>query len=420
MSLTENSLFYHKNPNPGKIAILPTKPCSTQEELSLAYTPGVAQPCLEIEKDKNKVFDYTSKGNLVGVITDGSAVLGLGNIGALASKPVMEGKSVLFKKFSGIDAFDIEINEQNPDKFVEIVKSISPTFGGINLEDISSPRCFIIEEKLKNALDIPVFHDDQHGTAVIAGAAVLNAIELTNKKKENMKIVISGAGAAGRAIFLHLINLGFSQEQIFVYDKFGVLFKGRKEIISDWHKMLFRETSSRTLSDLMKGADVFIGVSVGGIVSKEMIDLMNENPVIFAMANPVPEISYEDVKSINPNAIVGTGRSDFPNQVNNVLGFPAIFRGALDVRAKSITENMKKAASIALANVAKMKVPKDILKAYNLQHLEFSNDYVIPKPFDKRVLIEVAYAVAKSAVKDNVAKKEINFDIYKDTLGEII
>ncbi len=420
MSLKEKSLFYHKNPSPGKISILPTKPCSTQDELSLAYTPGVAEPCLEIKDDDLKVFDYTSKANLVGVITDGSAVLGLGNIGALASKPVMEGKSVLFKQFAGIDAFDIEVNEQNPDRFIETVKAISPTFGGINLEDISSPRCFIIEEKLKEALDIPVFHDDQHGTAVIAGAAVLNAVELTGKKKENMKIVISGAGAAGRAIFLHLVNLGFLKEQIFVYDKFGVLFEGREETISDWHKVLFRKTSARTLSDLMKGADVFIGVSVGGIVSKEMIASMNDFPVVFAMANPVPEISVEDVKSVKPDAIVGTGRSDYPNQVNNVLGFPAIFRGALDVRAKAITENMKKAASIALANVAKTEVPKEVLDAYNLKSLEFSVDYVIPKPFDKRVLIEVAYAVALSAVKDGVARKEIDFSTYKTYLGEIL
>lgn len=411
-----NALDYHRLPFPGKISVEPSKPCLTQKDLSLAYTPGVAIPCLEIEKNPDLAYEYTTKGNLVAVITDGTAVLGLGNIGALAGKPVMEGKALLFKKFAGINAFDIELNETDPEKFAAIVKAMEPTFGGINLEDISSPRCFGIEESLKASMNIPVFHDDQHGTAVIAGAGILNALEIAGKKKENIKVVICGAGAAGVAVARHLLNLGLNKEQIFAYDKDGVLYKGRENTVSGWHDFLFRETKERSLGGIMAGADIFIGVSVKGIVTPEMLKLMNKNPVIFAMANPDPEVSFDVIKEVRPDAIAGTGRSDFPNQVNNVLGFPAIFRGALDIRAKAITDSMKVAASLALAKVARMDVPEDVLRAYNLKHLEFGPDYIIPKPFDSRVLIEVASAVAEAGMKEGVERIKIDNKLYRDNL----
>lgn len=412
----ESALHYHKYPEPGKIDIVSSKDCITQHDLSLAYTPGVAEPCREIVLDSTKAYDYTIKGNLVGVITDGTAVLGLGDIGPLAGKPVMEGKALLFKRFAKINAFDIEIDEKDPAEFIKIVRSLEPTFGGINLEDISSPRCFEIEEKLKKIMNIPVFHDDQHGTAVICAAGVLNGIEIAGKKPENCKVVVCGAGAAGVSIAKHLINCGFDEKKIFCFDKDGVLFKGRKETVSPYHSFLFQDTTARTLSELMDCADVFIGVSVKGLVSEEMIVKMAQNPVIFPMANPDPEISYEAVMKARPDAMVGTGRTDYPNQVNNVLGFPAIFRGALDIRATSITEKMKMAATHALVKVAKMPVIKSVLDVYGLDSLEFGRNYLIPKPFDPRVLVEVAAAVALAGMDEGVNRINIDIDEYRSRL----
>ena len=412
----EEVLSYHKNPKPGKLEVVPSKVCATQADLAKAYTPGVALPCLEIKDNAETVYDYTGKGNLVGVISDGSAVLGLGNIGALAGKPVMEGKALLFKRFAGIDAFDIEIDEHDPDKFVEIVKSLEPTFGGINLEDISSPRCFEIEEKLKKAMSIPVFHDDQHGTAVICAAGVLNGLEIAGKRPENCKVVLTGAGAAGVAIAKHLINCGIKKENVFAYDKDGVLFEGRKDGLSEYHRFLYRNTPARSLSELFEGADIYIGVSIKGLVKAEMLKKMAPDPVIFPMANPDPEITYEEVKTARPDAIVGTGRTDFPNQVNNLLGFPAIFRGALDVRARQITEKMKMAATLALIKVTKMPVLPEVLKVYGLDSLEYGRNYIIPKPFDPRVLVEVAFAVASAAVEEGVNRVELDLEKYRKDL----
>lgn len=416
--LKEKALNYHKYPKPGKIDIVSSKDCITQYDLSLAYTPGVAEPCKEIKLNKSLAYDYTGKGNLVGVITDGTAVLGLGDIGPLAGKPVMEGKALLFKRFSGINAFDIEIDETEPEQFIKIVKSLEPTFGGINLEDISSPRCFEIEERLKKIMNIPVFHDDQHGTAVICAAGVLNGLEIAGKKPESCKVVICGAGAAGVSIAKHLINCGFNNENIFCYDKDGVLFKGRKETVSSYHSFLFRDTEKRTLIELFENADVFIGVSVKDLVTQEMLKKMKPDPVVFPMANPDPEIPYETVLRIRPDAMVGTGRTDYPNQVNNVLGFPAIFRGALDVRASQITEKMKMAATNALIKVTKMPVLKSVLEIYGLDSLEFGKNYLIPKPFDPRVLIEVAYSVALSAVEEGINGIDIDIRKYKKELTE--
>ena len=411
------ALDYHKRPEPGKIEIIPTKNCKTQDDLSLAYTPGVAVPCLEIEKNADTSFEYTGKGNLVAVITDGTAVLGLGDIGPLASKPVMEGKALLFKRFAGVNAYDIEVDEKNPEKFIEIVKAMEPTFGGINLEDISSPNCFMIEEKLKEIMDIPVFHDDQHGTAVIGAAGVMNGLDIAGKKPENCKVVLTGPGAAGVAIAKHMINCGFKEENIYAYDSKGVLYKGRENKKSPFHTFLFRDTEKRNLEELFDGADVFIGTSVKGMVTEDMILKMAKNPVIFPMANPDPEIPFESIMKVRPDALAGTGRSDYPNQVNNVLGFPAIFRGALDVRARKITENMKMAATHALMRVAKMSVPQSILDIYGLKELEFGKDYLIPKPFDPRVLVEVASSVAQAAMEEGVSRIEINIENYKKELS---
>ncbi|MCK5807552.1 malate dehydrogenase [bacterium] len=402
--MKQKALDYHRYPQPGKIAIIPTKPCKTQEDLALAYTPGVASVCEEIAKNPESAYLYTGKANSVAVITDGTAVLGLGNIGPLASKPVMEGKSLLFKQFANIDSVDIELNTSSPEETIAVIAAMADTFGGINLEDIASPHCFEIEKKLIEMLDIPVFHDDQHGTAVIAGAGVLNGLEIANKSIKTAKIVISGAGAAGVSIHNHLILLGAEKSNIFVYDKDGVLFEGRKEQIGPWHKQLFKPTSARTLAELMKDADVFIGVSVGNIVTADMVASMAIDPIIFPMANPTPEIDYNTIMATRKDAIAGTGRSDFPNQVNNVLGFPAIFRGALDVRASKITEGMKTAATHALANLAKLPVPEEVLKPYGLTELSFGRDYIIPKPFDPRVVIEVSKAVAQAAIAEGIAR----------------
>jgi malate dehydrogenase (oxaloacetate-decarboxylating)(NADP+) len=413
----EDALNYHSVGRKGKIEVITTKPCETQWDLSLAYTPGVAIPCLEIEKEPHKVFDYTAKGNLVAVISNGTAVLGLGDIGAAAGKPVMEGKGVLFKRFADIDVFDIEVNEHDQEKMVEIVKAISPTFGGINLEDIKAPECFYIENKLKGLLDIPVFHDDQHGTAIISGAALLNAIEISGKDISKVKVVYNGAGAAGIACANFHISLGVKRENVIFCDTKGVIYKGRTSGMNEFKEQFAVETDKRTLQEALIGADVFVGLSIANLLTKEMVQSMNDNPIIFAMANPDPEITYEDALAARNDVIMATGRSDYPNQVNNVLGFPFIFRGALDVQATSINEEMKKAAAYALANLAKEDVPESVKQAYGGIDIKFGREYIIPKPFDPRVLTWVAPAVAKAAMETGVARQQINdFDAYRTQL----
>jgi malate dehydrogenase (oxaloacetate-decarboxylating)(NADP+) len=416
MITKQEALDYHSVGRKGKIEVCATKPCITQKDLSLAYTPGVAQPCLEIEKSPEDAYKYTAKGNLVAVVSNGTAVLGLGNIGALAGKPVMEGKGVLFKRFADIDVFDIEIDSMDPDEIIKVCKLLEPTFGGINLEDIKAPECFYIEETLKRELNIPVFHDDQHGTAIISGAGLLNALELQKKDLDKVRVVLNGAGASGIAIANFYVNLGIKKENITLCDTKGVIYKGREQGMNPYKEKFAQDTNMRTLADAMKGADVFIGVSVKDMVSKEMVASMNERPVIFAMANPDPEITYDDARSVRPDLIMGTGRSDFPNQVNNVLGFPFIFRGALDVRSTVINEEMKVAASRALADLAKEDVPDSVIRAYGNRPFRFGPDYVIPKPFDPRVLIWEASAVAKAAMETGVAKIEIDIEEYRRQL----
>jgi malate dehydrogenase (oxaloacetate-decarboxylating)(NADP+) len=418
MELTkQEALDYHSVPTPGKVEVIPTKPCRTQRDLSLAYTPGVADPCLEIEKNPDLCFKYTSRGNLVAVISNGTAVLGLGDIGALAGKPVMEGKGVLFKRFAGIDVFDIEIDTKDPDELINIVQKLEPTFGGINLEDIKAPECFMIERRLQETMDIPIFHDDQHGTAIISGAALINGCILTGRKLEDVRMVISGAGAAGIACAKFYISLGVKPENVILADSKGVIYKGRKEGMNPYKAEFAAETSARTLADAMKGADCFSGLSRAGLVTQEMVKSMNDSPIILAMANPIPEIMPQEARAARPDAIIATGRSDFPNQVNNVLGFPFIFRGALDVQARKINEEMKRAASHALANLAREDVPDSVLRAYGLKRLQFGPDYIIPKPFDPRVLICEASAVAEAAVTSGVARLPMDdFDAYRSRL----
>ena len=417
--LRKAALQYHEYPRRGKIEVLPTKPTLTQDDLSLAYTPGVAAPCLEINREPSLARRYTAKGNLVAVISNGTAVLGLGNIGALAGKPVMEGKGVLFKKFADIDVFDIEIESSNPDEVIQTVKQIAPTFGGINLEDIKAPECFYIEETLKRELDIPVFHDDQHGTAIISGAALINALEIKQKDIAKVKIVISGAGAAGIACANFYISLGAHPDHILMTDSKGVLWNGRgDEENNKYKKKFFRDTKARTLADALRGADVFCGVSIANILTPEMVKEMADGPIIFAMANPDPEITYPLAKEARPDAIVATGRSDYPNQVNNVLGFPFIFRGALDVEATHINEEMKLAAAHSLAKLAKEEVPDSVKRAYDDLSLTFGKAYIIPKPFDPRVLVWSASAVAEAAIRTGAARKPVDIDAYKESLME--
>ncbi len=416
MITKEEALEYHSRERHGKIEVNTSKPCVTQKDLSLAYTPGVAEPCREIQKNPDDVFKYTAKGNLVAVISNGTAVLGLGNIGAAAGKPVMEGKGVLFKRFADIDVFDIEVDSQDPDEIIKVVKLLEPTFGGINLEDIKAPECFYIEETLKKQMNIPVFHDDQHGTAIISGAGLLNAAELVDKRLDALKVVISGAGAAGIACANFYIQLGVRKENVLLCDTKGIIYKGRKEGMNPYKELYAVETDTRSLADALKGADVFSGVSAANIVTKDMVRSMADNPIIFAMANPDPEITYEEAMSARDDVIMATGRSDYPNQVNNVLGFPFIFRGALDVRAHSINEEMKVAAAHALANLTKEPVPYNVIKAYRLEKMEFSREYIIPKPFDPRVLIWEATAVAKAAMDSGVAGKKIDINEYKEKL----
>lgn len=414
---SKDALDYHQYPQPGKTEVVPTKPFVTQRDLSLAYSPGVAQPCLEIEKDKSKVYDYTAKGNLVAVISNGTAVLGLGDIGPEAGKPVMEGKAGLFKVFADINVFDIELDSKDPEEVVRVCEVIAPTFGGINLEDIKSPECFYIEQELQRRLDIPVFHDDQHGTAIISGAALINAVEIAGKKIDEIVMVVNGAGAAAIACAMFYVALGVKKENVFMCDTKGVIFKGRTELMNEFKEMFAVETEKRTLTEALTDADVFVGLSVGNVVTQDMVRVMAPNPIVFAMANPDPEITYPDAVAARPDIIMATGRSDYPNQVNNVLGFPFIFRGALDVHAKSINLEMKIAAAKAIAKLAKQEVPESVKRAYGVKELSFGKDYIIPKPFDPRVLTFVAPEIAKAAMESGVARKQItDFDEYRQQL----
>lgn len=415
----KQALEYHSTGRAGKVEVTPTKACLTARDLSLAYSPGVAAPCLEIAKNPDDVYKYTAKGNLVAVLSNGTAVLGLGNIGPLAGKPVMEGKGVLFKRFADIDVFDIEINATTVEEIVRTVKALEPTFGGINLEDIKAPECFEIERQLQEICDIPIFHDDQHGTAIIGGAAFINACEITGRDISKVKMVVSGAGAAAIATALFMIELGVKRENILMTDSKGVIYKGRTDGMNKYKEFFAADTKARTLSDAINGADAFIGCSAKGLVSKDMVKSMAKNPIIFAMANPDPEITPEEVAEVRDDAIMATGRSDYPNQVNNVLGFPFIFRGALDVRARKINEEMKKAAAYALARLAKEEVPDDVKRAYGNEDFTFGPNYLIPKPFDKRVLSYVAPAVAKAAMDSGVARVKIDdMNAYAKALQE--
>jgi malate dehydrogenase (oxaloacetate-decarboxylating)(NADP+) len=416
----ERALAYHAEGRAGKLKVVPTKPTETQEDLSLAYTPGVAEPCREIARDPSTVYDYTAKGNLVAVVSNGTAVLGLGNIGALAGKPVMEGKAVLFKRFADIDVFDLELDTLETDEFVRTVELLAPTFGGINIEDVRAPECFDIETRLIESLDIPVFHDDQHGTAIISGAALLNALHITDRKIDEIRVVFSGAGAAGIGCARFYRDLGVAPENMVMCDSQGVIYAGRKEAINRQKAEFARKTSARTLADVMRGADVFCGLSQAGLVTADMVKSMAPNPIIFAMANPDPEVTPDEVRAVRNDAIMATGRSDFPNQVNNVLGFPFIFRGALDVRARKINEPMKVAAAGALAELARRGkvVPQIVRDAYGNENFELGPDYIIPKPFDPRLLTYVVPAVAQAAMDSGVARSKIDIVEYGHHLNK--
>lgn len=412
----KKALTYHSSGRPGKIEVVPTKPYGTQVDLSLAYTPGVAEPCLEIQKNPSDAFRYTAKGNLVAVVTNGTAVLGLGDIGALAGKPVMEGKALLFKVFADVDVFDIEIHEKDPGVLIDIVKAISPTFGGINLEDIKAPECFGIEESLKTSLDIPVFHDDQHGTAIISAAGLLNAVEIAGKKIEQIRLVVNGAGASAISCTRLYKKLGVRPENIIMADSRGVLTTRRSDL-NRYKAEFARDIPVTTLAEALKGADMFLGLSAGNVMTRDMLRSMAPDPIVFAMANPDPEISYSDAIATRDDVIMATGRSDYPNQVNNVLGFPFIFRGALDVKATTINEEMKLAAVHALAGLAREEVPAQVLEAYNTDHLSFGRDYIIPKPLDRRLISRISPAVARAAMESGVAREGIgDWDAYRAQL----
>jgi len=416
-----DALEYHERGRPGKVEVVSTKPCLTARDLSLAYSPGVAAPCLAIQQDPSAAYRYTNRGNLVAVLSNGTAVLGLGDIGALAGKPVMEGKAVLFKRFAQVDVFDIEVNTHDPAEVIRACQLLEPTFGGINLEDIKAPECFEIEQELRRTMSIPVFHDDQHGTAIISGAALLNALEIAGKKIEDVRVVVSGAGASAIACTHFYEDLGVRLENILMVDSKGVLYKGRDGGLNKYKERYVRETSARTLADALVGADVFLGCSSAGVVTGEMLKAMASHPIVFALANPDPEIPYDEAKAARPDAIVATGRSDYPNQVNNVLGFPFIFRGALDVRATAINETMKIAAARALAELAREPVPEEVFMAYGGDPFEFGPDYIIPKPFDTRLLVIVSSAVARAACESGVAGLPIsNWDEYRAKLGAMI
>ncbi len=417
----EAALLYHSQGKPGKIEVVPTKPYQTQRDLSLAYSPGVAEPCLEIQKNPETAYDYTAKGNLVAVISNGTAVLGLGDIGAESGKPVMEGKGLLFKIYAGIDVFDIEVNEKDPDKFIEAVKAIAPTFGGINLEDIKAPECFKIEQRLKEELDIPVMHDDQHGTAIISSAGLLNALEVAGKKIEDVRIVVNGAGASAVSCTKLYVSLGARLENIVMLDSKGVISKQRTDLNEQKRFFATDRTDIHTLAEAIKGADVFLGLSRGNVLTQDMVRSMADYPIVFALANPTPEISYEDAMASRPDVLMSTGRSDYPNQINNVIGFPYIFRGALDTRAKAINEEMKLAAVRAIAGLAKKPVPDVVNEAYHVNNLTFGPEYFIPKPVDPRLITEVSMAVAKAAMDSGVARKQItDWDEYKNRLRELM
>ena len=420
-SLSDAALEYHRLPTRGKIAVTPTKPLTNQRDLSLAYSPGVAYPCLAIEKDPSLAFDYTSRGNLVGVITNGTAVLGLGDIGPLASKPVMEGKGCLFKKFAGIDVFDIELAERDPDKLVDIIAALEPTLGGINLEDIKAPECFYIEQKLKERLNIPIFHDDQHGTAIISSAALLNGLELVGKKIGEVKIAVSGAGAAAIACLDLMVGLGVSRANVFVCDSKGVIHTERSDKLDESKRRYAQPTNARTLADVMNGADVFLGCSAAGVVSAEMVKTMARDPIILALANPEPEIRPEIAKAARPDCIIATGRSDYPNQVNNVLCFPYIFRGALDCGATKITDEMKLACVRQIADLAKAETSDEVAAAYPGREMRFGSDYLIPTPFDSRLILRIAPAVAEAAAASGVATRPItDIAAYRDSLSQFV
>jgi malate dehydrogenase (oxaloacetate-decarboxylating)(NADP+) len=416
MTKKQDALDYHANGRPGKIAVVPTKPLTNQRDLALAYSPGVAEPCLEIEKDNDLAYKYTAKGNLVAVVTNGTAVLGLGNIGAIAGKPVMEGKGNLFKQFADIDVFDLEVGSEIPDDVIKFCQLLEPTVGGINLEDIKAPDCFYIEETLRKSLRIPVFHDDQHGTAIISGAALINAVDVVGKKMEELKIVFSGAGAAAISTGEHYIRLGVKRENILMCDRSGVIYKGRKGTLDPYKARFAAETTARTIEDALKGADVFVGLSGAGAITGAMVKTMADKPIVFALANPVPEILPEEVRAVRDDAIIATGRSDYPNQINNVLCFPFIFRGALDVRATEINEEMKMAATRALALLAREDVPDNVAALYGLRNVCFGADYIIPFPFDPRVLLWVAPAVAWAAVASGAAADFVDIDEYRQRL----
>lgn len=420
--MKEEALDYHRRGRPGKVKTVPTKPTVTAADLSLAYSPGVAEPCREIHKEPGDIYRYTAKGNLVAVVSNGTAVLGLGNIGAAASKPVMEGKGVLFKRFADIDVFDIEVDSEDVEDVIRVCELIAPTFGGINLEDIRAPECFVIEERLKQSLDIPVFHDDQHGTAIISGAALLNALAITERKIEDVRVVFSGAGASGIACARLYRDLGVRPENMLLCDSRGVIYDGRGEGVNEYKADFSRETNCRTLGDALEGADVFVGVSQAGLVTREMVASMADRPIIFAMANPDPEILPDEVDAVRSDAITATGRSDYHNQVNNVLGFPFIFRGALDVLASEINEPMKLAAVEALAELAQRgdAVPEVVKRAYPNEVFDFGPRYIIPKPFDPRVLLFVAPAVAQAAMASGVARRPIDLVDYEQRLEETI
>jgi malate dehydrogenase (oxaloacetate-decarboxylating)(NADP+) len=413
----EEALAFHAQGRPGKLQITPTKPLVTARDLSLAYSPGVAAPCLEIEKNPDTVYDYTARGNIVAIISNGTAVLGLGDLGALASKPVMEGKAVLFKRFADVDGIDLEVDTKNVEEFINCVRFLGPSFGGINLEDIKAPDCFIIEQRLREIMDIPVFHDDQHGTAVIAAAGLINALDITKRDIKKIKMVVNGAGAAAIACVELFKALGVPSANVIMCDTKGTIFKGRTEGMNQWKSAHAVDTKTRTLAEALEGADVFVGLSVKGAVTPEMVKSMAKNPLIFAMANPDPEITPEEAHKIRPDAIVATGRSDYPNQINNVLGFPYIFRGALDVRASSINDEMKLAASHAIARLARENVPDEVMAAYGGKRLSYGPEYLIPAPFDPRLIVEIPVAVAEAAMKSGVARKPIkDFDAYRRAL----
>ncbi len=418
-SRRQDALDYHCRGRKGKIEVVPTKPCRTQADLSLAYTPGVAEPCREIARSPELGFEYTARGNLVAIVTNGTRVLGLGNIGALAGKPVMEGKAVLFKRFADVDVFDLEVNSEKAEDVIKFCQLLEPTVGGINLEDIKTPECFLIEETLRKTMSIPVMHDDQHGTAIVSGAALLSALEITGKQIDQVRVVFVGAGAAGIACAAHYLRLGVQREHLLMVDTRGVIYTGRSEGMNAYKAQFARKTELRTLAEALRGADVLVGLSTKGVVTPEMLKVMAPHPIVFALANPDPEIAPEDAQAARNDLLMATGRSDYPNQVNNVLGFPFIFRAALDVRASAINEEMKLAATRALAALTKESVPESVCQAYGQKEIRFGPDYIVPKPFDPRALVRVASAVARAAIASGVARKPVDLRQYRHGLDDL-